>query len=104
MTRKGFGLDDVQNIEGEAESEQEYFLSLQRAINSGHAWSMQGSMGRAMMGAIDAGKCMLGQNGCRDYWKNYIPSRDEVQAGSKGSRQFVVENSGEEWAAAMEAA
>jgi hypothetical protein len=77
--------------------------SLQRAINSGAAWSMQGSMGRSMMQAIEAGHCMLGLNGCRDYYGNYIPSRDQVQAGTKGSYEFVVEHMGSEWADNMKA-
>ena len=44
-------LNDVENIEGEAESEENYFLSLQKAINSQDAWKFQGSYGRAMMDA-----------------------------------------------------
>src|SRR4030095_2461751 len=96
-------LDDVRNIEGEAESEEEYFVSLQRAINSLDAWHMQGSMGRAMMDAIDSGKCMLGRAPAKDFYGNRIPARDEVQTGTKASRSFVAEHSGEDWAVRMEA-
>jgi hypothetical protein len=101
-----FDLDDVLNIEdwGVAESADEYYKSLQRAINSGEGWRLQGSFGRAMMAAIEGGACMLGSSGCRDYWGNYIPSRDEVVDGSKGSRGYVVKARGEEWAAMLEAA
>jgi hypothetical protein len=94
-------LRDVENIEGNAESEEEYFASLQRAINSG-TWSLQGSYGRAMMEAIKAGKCLLGMHDCRDYYGNHIPSRTQVKDGTKGSRGFVVEHSGEDWAKLME--
>jgi hypothetical protein len=97
-----FDLKDVNIIEGVVESdEDEYFAALQRAINSGHAWKMQGSYGRAMMDAIEMGKCMLGPDPARDYWGNRVPARDEVQSGTKGSYAFVAEKYGTEWADTM---
>lgn len=98
-----FGLNDVYVIEGETDATAlEQFQSLQRAINSGSAWSMQGSYGRAMMGALDAGNCLLGRNAARDYYYgNRIPGRDEVEAGTKGSYDFVVAHRGAEWAGIM---
>ena len=96
-------LHDINVIEcGEDVDELEYFSSIQRAINSGLAWRFQGSYGRTMMDAINSGSCMLGKIPARDYYGNYIPSRSEVQEGTKGSESFVVEAMGEEWAAAME--
>ena len=83
------------------DNEIEYFTELQRAINSGVAWSFQGSYGRAMMDAIESGNCMLGKQPARDYWGNRIPSRDEVQAGTKGSFDFVARRFGQEWADLM---
>lgn len=80
------------------DNEIEYYTELQKAINSGVAWSFQGSYGRAMMDAIASGYCLLGKAPARDYWGNRIPSRDEVQEGTKGSYQFVVDRFGEEWA------
>jgi len=98
-----FGLKDVEVIEGEVDSSPaEYSSALQAAINSLDAWKMQGSMGRAMMDAIESGKCMLGHKSTRDYWGNRIPSRTEVQDGTKGSRSYVVERSGEQWALMLE--
>jgi hypothetical protein len=97
-----FGLKEVEAIEGEAESAEEYFSALQSAINSLKAWKFQGSFGRAMMDALEAGKCMLGHHATTDYWGNRIPSRTEVQDGTKGSRSFVVKHSGEEWAVMLE--
>lgn len=94
-------LSDVENIEEGCESEENYYSSIQNAINS-CSWSLQGSYGRAMMDAIKGGRCMLGLVGCRDYYGNYIPSRSEVKDGSKGSRSFVVEACGEEWVKLME--
>ena len=96
--KKSFGLDDVLTIENGAE-EREYYASLQRAINSGSAWSLQGSYGRTMMDALSAGRCVLGTAPAFDYWGNRIPSRTEVQDGTKGSMGFVAENSGPDWSA-----
>lgn len=91
-----FDLDDVLDVEnGEDDG-----LSLQRIINAGQ-WSLQGSFGRTMMEAIDAGQCMLGTEPARDYWGNFIPSRDMVKAGTKGSFDYVVDRYGVEHAEAM---
>lgn len=57
-----------------------------------------------MMDAIKAGACMLGKAPARDYYGNRIPSRDEVQEGTKGSYQFVSRANGEEWADMMASA
>lgn len=100
-----FDLDDVYTLEeDENVSVEDESMALQRAINSGDAWSFQGSYGRAMMDAIEAGRCMLGKSGARDYWGNYIPSRDEVKAGTKGSFEYVVEARGQHWAEMMKGA
>ena len=95
-------MNDIENIETENGcSELEYYQSIQRAIN-GSGWSLQGSYGRTMMAAIESGHCMLGKRVDKDYWGNVIPARSMVQEGTKGSRGFVAEHMGEEWAAAME--
>jgi hypothetical protein len=97
-------LNDINNIECDDEvSQLDYYLGLQRAINSG-MWGLQGSYGRAMMGAIESGHCMLGAKSARDYYGNGIPSRNDVQPGTKGSYDFVIDNMGLEWAREMEAA
>jgi len=101
---KHFSVEDIEVIEGDAASEEEYYLALQRAINSGSAWSFQGSYGRSMMHAIESGACMLGLVPARDAYGNRIPARAEVEEGTKGSRQFVVDQMGEEWAAMLEGA
>ena len=90
-------LSDINTIETDEDAtEEEYFCSLQRAINS-NAWSLQGSYGRAMMNAIESGRCVLGPTPARDYWGNRIPSRTEVQEGTKGSIEFVRNECGDEW-------
>ena len=61
----------------------------QKLINSGNAWRLEGSVGRYCMDMISGGYCMLGKVGHRDYYGNYVPSRYEVEKGTKGSREFV---------------
>lgn len=98
-------LHDIETIEsGESATEIDYYLSIQRAINSGSAWSFQGSYGRTMMDAIEGGYCMLGKVDTRDYYGNHIPSRSQVKSGTKGSRAYVRQAMGESWARKMAAA
>lgn len=98
-------LNDINAIESDEDvTGLDFYLAMQRAINSGSAWSFQGSYGRAMMAAIEAGYCMLGTEPARDYWGNRIPSRSEVKAGTKGSRAYVRQHFGETWARKMAAA
>jgi len=94
-------LDEMHIIEGDTTATtQQYYEAIQKAINTG-LWGLQGSYGRTMMNAITEGYCMLGQDDARDYWGNHIPSRDQVQAGTKGSFDFVAEQCGEGWAEYM---
>lgn len=98
-------LSQILKFEGEVDCDElDYYANMQQLINGGTAWSFQGSYGRSMMDAITAGRCMLGEQPARDYYGNRIPSRHEVQAGTKGSRQYVVEACGEDWAQHLEAA
>jgi hypothetical protein len=94
-------LHDIDLIEDGAETELEFYETIQRAINEGTAWKFQGSYGRTMMDAIRSGYCLLGRHSSRDYYGNHIPSRDEVQAGTKGSYDYVVHMQGQEWADTM---
>lgn len=93
-------LNDIDVIEGcePVESEENYYAALQRAINGGSAWSLQGSCGRAMMGAIEDGYCMLGKAGARDAYGNVIPSRDDIKPGFPGSYDFVAACNGADYA------
>ena len=96
-----FDLKDVRTIEEDEDASPfEVSTALQRAINAG-MWSLQGSYGRSMMYAIEAGQCLLGRSDCRDYYRKHIPSRDQVQEGTKGSYDYVVERMGREWADRM---
>ena len=94
-------LHDIDMIEGGAETEHEYYEAIQSAINSGMGWKMQGSYGRTMMDAIRTGCCMLGHTSSTDYYGNYIPSRDDVEPGTYGSYEYVIQMQGQEWADTM---
>ena len=63
----------------------------QELVNSGLAWKLEGAAGRHCMGLIEAGQIMLGEEGHKDYWGNYVPSRTEVKPGTKGSPEYVAE-------------
>ena len=75
--------------------------TIQRLINSGMAWRMEGAIGRECMLAIETGRAMLGTEGKQDFWGNYIPSHYEVEAGTKGSFDYVVDRMGMDHAQAM---
>lgn len=91
-------LNDLLIIEGEIESDEyDYYESIQNTINGG-MWGLQGSFGRTMMDAISAGRCVLGRNRAKDYYGNVIPSRDDVEEGTKGSVQYVVDRFGQDYA------
>jgi len=95
-------LEDIETIENAEAGTPAYYEALQRAINGGEAWKFQGSYGRAMMAAIEEGRCLLGAQPAEDAWGNRIPSRSEVEPGTKGSREFVAARHGEAWASRME--
>lgn len=75
-------------------TEDEVLAALQEAVNTGAAWKLEGHVGRTAMALIESGQIALGETGHNDYWGNYVPSRTEVEPGSKGSAEFVLERSG----------
>ena len=81
----------------------EYYAALQRQINNGQVWFMQGSCGRAAMDAINAGRCLCGHYSNRDYWGGVVPSRKVLQPGTKGTYDYVRERQGLDWAERMAA-
>jgi hypothetical protein len=60
---------------------------LQRMINTGDAWNMEGSYGRSAMSSLNSGVCMLPKEVTFDYYGNRLPSRDELKKGTKGTYQ-----------------
>jgi hypothetical protein len=67
----------------------DFLPSVQALINTGMAWKLEGFIGRQCMAAIEAGEAVLGEVGHRDYYGNYVPSRYEVEPGSKGSVEYA---------------
>lgn len=61
--------------------------AMQRLIDSGTVWSLEGSAGRSAMDALESGVCFLPTTRSRDYWGNTIPSRDDLKPGTKGTLQ-----------------
>jgi len=61
------------------------FTEMQSLIDGGNVWKMEGSMGREAMHLLEIGACMLPKKAHLDYYRNRIPSRDELKAGSKGT-------------------
>lgn len=85
-------MDDYSALYREDASPEEQVRCYQQLINTGQAWQLEGSVGRAAMDLIESGVCALGPEGYRDFWGNYVPSRHEVQAGTKGSVEFVADH------------
>jgi len=63
------------------------YYEAQQMINSGNAWSMEGSYGRNTMSLLECGACMLPLERKQDYYGNTIPSRADLKAGTKGTYQ-----------------
>lgn len=85
----------MSNFYDEDQTPEEYLANMQELINSGTAWQLEGSVGRSAMALIESGECMLGEEGHRDYYGNYVPSRHEVKAGTKGSSEYCNNRSTE---------
>lgn len=66
------------------------YADLQRLIDNGSVWHMEGSMGRAAMSALECGACMLPKVIHYGAYGNRIPSRDELVKGTKGTFQNSV--------------
>ena len=79
----------VDYMMGNIESEEEAIEGLQDLIDTGMAWTLEGSVGRAAMAAIESGQCVLGPESRNDYWGNRIPSRTEVVPGTKGTVEYA---------------
>ena len=69
-------------------TEDEVVALYQELVNNGQAWQLEGHVGRTAMSLIQAGVIMLGEKGHRDFWGNYVPSRYEVEPGTKGSAGY----------------
>lgn len=66
------------------------YAEMQFLIDTGMAWKMEGNIGREAMRLLECGACMLSKKAFRDFYGNYIPSRDELKQGTKGTYQNSV--------------
>jgi hypothetical protein len=81
---------DMSALWREDATEDEQLALYQHLVDTGDAWRLEGHVGRTAMGLIEAGAIMLGEVGHHDYWGNYVPSRTEVEPGTKGSAEYVA--------------
>lgn len=58
---------------------------LQKMIDSGQAWKMEGHYGRTAMSALEQGACILPETAHQDYYGNTVPSRNSLLNGTKGT-------------------
>ena len=79
----------MSNFYDEDQTPDEHIENFQALINSGDAWRLEGSVGREAMSLIEQGLCMLGETSHTDFYGNYVPSRTEVKAGTKGSPEYL---------------
>jgi hypothetical protein len=81
---------DLSALYREDAAEDEVIAVYQHLVDTGQAWRLEGHVGRTAMGMIEAGVIMLGEEGHTDFYGNYVPSRHEVEPGTKGSPEYVV--------------
>lgn len=61
------------------------YSEMQTLIDSGLAWRLEGSVGRAAMGALESGACMLPKVQRTNAYGGTVPPRQWLKAGSKGT-------------------
>ena len=67
------------------------YAEMQKMIDTGMAWHMNGSYGRAATDCLKVGACMLPTISRRDAYGNTIPSRYQVKEFTTGSYKNSVE-------------
>lgn len=73
-------------LEQITELQAEYGLTdLQKFIDTGDAWRMEGHIGRTAMSALEQGACLLSEDQHIDTYGSLVPSRNDVMPGTKGS-------------------
>jgi len=66
------------------------YAPIQRLIDNGTAWQMEGSTGRLAMSMLKSGACFLPKKAFYDAYGNKVPSRDELQEGTTGTIQNSI--------------
>ena len=62
---------------------------LQNLIDNGEGWQAEGALSRAIVNALEDGRCVLGPVAHRDYHGRVVPARKDVEAGAKGSLEYA---------------
>ncbi len=62
---------------------------LQNLIDNGEGWQAEGALGRAIVNALEDGRCVLGPVAHHDYHGRVVPARKDVAAGDKGSLEYA---------------
>jgi hypothetical protein len=62
---------------------------LQNLIDTGEGWRWEGALGRAVVEALEDGRCVLGTTAHRDYYGRVVPARGDVAPGEKGSLEYA---------------
>jgi hypothetical protein len=86
--------DTALTLEQIIDLQKQYGLTtIQRRIESGLCWNLEGFYGRQAMDYIESGACFLPLVPRKDYWGNTVPARNTLKAGTKGT----FEKSQEYW-------
>ena len=67
------------------------YAPLQRLVDTGQAWQMEGSTGRLCMSLLKVGALFLPRKDFRDYYGNIVPSRTKLKAGTTGTLELSIE-------------
>lgn len=78
-------IKDIRSIQKEIG-----YAPIQRLIDNGTAWQMEGSTGRLAMSMLKSGACFLPKKAFYDAYGNKVPSRDELQDGTTGTIQNSI--------------
>jgi hypothetical protein len=91
-------FEDIMTLEDGTETLEESVQAMQRLINSGQCWHLQGSFGRAAMDMIESGYCTVGPKMVCDYYGGTVPSTEMLEAGTKGTIEYCRKMQPEYWA------
>ncbi|HEY5436652.1 MAG TPA: hypothetical protein VIK13_15595 [Candidatus Limnocylindrales bacterium] len=62
---------------------------LQNLIDNGEGWQAEGALSKAIVNALEDGRCVLGPVAHRDYNNRVVPARGDVAPGAKGSLEYA---------------
>ena len=66
------------------------YAPLQRLVDNGQAWRMEGSTGRLCMSLLKVGALFLPRKDFHDYYGNLVPSRDKLKKGTTGTLELSI--------------